>query len=129
MLRFDGVQFSPWKPPEGQVLPDERIYGLLGASDGSLWIGTGSGLAQWKNDKLVVYAKAGRFYSLLEDHHGTIWAGHTRALSIVPPLCRFAENEFKCFAFSDRPGMSWVGALREDHNGDLWIATAGAVCH
>jgi signal transduction histidine kinase/ligand-binding sensor domain-containing protein len=24
--------------------------------------------------------------------------------------------------------MSWVGGLKEDRNGDLWIATAGAVC-
>jgi signal transduction histidine kinase/ligand-binding sensor domain-containing protein len=128
LLRFDGVQFSPWTPPEGQALPDARIYGLIGASDGSLWIGTGSGLARWKNDQLVVYANAGRFSSLLEDHQGTIWAGHTRAQGVVPPLCQFVGNEFKCFAFSDRPGMSWVGALKEDHNGDLWIATAGAVC-
>jgi signal transduction histidine kinase/ligand-binding sensor domain-containing protein len=128
LLRFDGVQFSPWKPPTGQALPDEHIYGLLGASDGSLWIGTGDGLARWKDNKLTVYAKAGRFSALLEDHLGTIWAGHTRALGVVPPLCRFSGNEFKCFALSDNPGLSWVGALKEDHNGDLWIATVGAVC-
>src|SRR5215813_4611667 len=99
LLRFDGVQFTPWKPPDGQALPDERIYGLLGANDGSLWIGTGRGLAQWKNDKLTVYAKLGRFGSILEDHQGTIWAGHTWDRHLLPPLCRITANEFKCFAF------------------------------
>jgi signal transduction histidine kinase/ligand-binding sensor domain-containing protein len=129
LIRFDGVQFSPWKPPEGQALPDDRIYGLFGASDGSLWIGTGKGLAQWKNNSLVVHAKLGRFSSLLEDRLGTEWAGHTRDLVLLPPLCRFSNNEFKCFAFSPDSAMSWVGALREDHQGDLWIGTGGGVCH
>jgi signal transduction histidine kinase/ligand-binding sensor domain-containing protein len=128
LLRFDGVQFSAWKPPGGQGLPDERIYGLLGASDGSLWIGTGWGLARWVDGKLVVYAKAGRFSTLLEDESGTIWAGHTRATNTVPPLCRFAGGEFRCFKFSDHPGRTWVGALKEDHSGNLWIGTDGAVC-
>ena len=79
LLRFDGVQFSPWKPRGGQALPSERIYGLLGSRDGSLWIGTGRGLTQLKNDRLTIYATMGRFSSLIEDHQGTIWAGHTRA--------------------------------------------------
>ena len=56
LLRFDGVQFVPWSPPEGNHLPGNRIFGLLGASDGSLWIETGSGLARWQDGKLTVYA-------------------------------------------------------------------------
>src|SRR5262249_37478564 len=128
LLRFDGVQFTPWKPPDGQALPDERIYGLLGANDGSLWIGTGRGLAQWKNDKLTVYAKLGRFGSILEDHQGTIWAGHTWDPHLLPPLCRITANEFKCFAFSDDPKMDVTHALQEDRNGDLWIGSIGTVC-
>jgi len=63
-----------------------------------------------------------------EDRQGTIWAGHTRSLNVAPPLCRLAANEFKCFAFSDDPEMFWIGALKEDRNGDLWIGSVGAVC-
>ncbi len=40
LLRFDGVRFTPWEPPAGSRLPDERIISLLGTRDGSLWIGT-----------------------------------------------------------------------------------------
>jgi signal transduction histidine kinase/ligand-binding sensor domain-containing protein len=130
LLHFDGVQFSPWKAPNGQPLPDERIFALLGASDGSLWIGTGSGLARWKDGRLVTYARAGRFSSIVEDPHGTIWAGHTRGIGVVPPLCTFAGNDFKCLAFSDQPlpGSAVVTALAVDHHGDLWIGTRSAIC-
>jgi ligand-binding sensor domain-containing protein len=38
-LRFDGVRFVPWKPAGGNKLSSARITALLGASDGSLWIG------------------------------------------------------------------------------------------
>jgi signal transduction histidine kinase/ligand-binding sensor domain-containing protein len=130
LIRFDGVQFSPWKAPERQPLPDERIYGLLGASDGSLWIGTGSGLARWKDGHLVTYASAGRFGSIVEDSNGTIWAGHTRAIGAVPPLCSFRADEFKCFAFTDQPfpGLPVVAALAVGHHGDLWIGVQSAIC-
>jgi hypothetical protein len=69
-------------------LPDDRIVALLGARDGSVWIGTRNGLAQWKDGNLIVHARVGRFGALLEDREGTVWAGHTRALTELPPLCR-----------------------------------------
>src|SRR5262245_31526736 len=36
LVRFDGVKFSPWSPPQGESVPG-RIGDLLGARDGSLW--------------------------------------------------------------------------------------------
>ena len=41
VMRFDGVRTVQWRPPAGEALPDERVRTLLGASDGSLWIGAG----------------------------------------------------------------------------------------
>lgn len=128
LISFDGVRFEPWRPLEGTQLPDDRIFALLGATDGSLWIGTGNGLAQWKDGKLVVLATAGRFAALLEDRHGTVWAGHTRALSELPPLCRYSAAEFHCFEPSDSLPIRFVGALHEDRQGELWIGGAGGVC-
>jgi len=129
LLRFDGVQFSPWKAPDGQPLPDVRIISLLGASDGSLWIGTMSGLARSKDGQLVTYTKLGTFLAIAEDSHGTIWAGHIRDINL-PPLCRFQGNDFKCFAVSDRPlpGVPVVTALTVDQLGDLWVGIPGGVC-
>lgn len=55
-MRFDGVKFTRWSPPEGQSLPSRGFGALLGASDGSLWIGTTGWLAQLKDGRLTNYA-------------------------------------------------------------------------
>ena len=128
LLRFDGVRFAPWEPPAGSHLPDDRIIGLLGARDGGLWIGTANGLARWYDSKLVVYARAGRFAALLEDRRGTVWAGHTRALAEVPPLCRFEHGQFRCFRFPAEDGLSYIGAVHEDRQGELWLGGENGVC-
>jgi signal transduction histidine kinase/ligand-binding sensor domain-containing protein len=128
LIRFDGVQFVPWHPPEGSHLPDNRVYGLLGASDGSLWIGTGNGLARWKDGKLTVYARMGRFSALVEDHHGTVWAGHTRALDSLPPICRFSQDQFQCFPIPDQSSVRYVGSLYVDRSDNLWLGSENTVC-
>jgi ligand-binding sensor domain-containing protein len=128
LVRFDGARFEPWHPPAGIPLPSERIFSLLGARDGSLWIGTDSGLAEWKDGRLAVYAKTGRFVALLEDHDGTIWAGHTRNVAQLSPLCRFAKGEFRCFGPSDGLPFLWVAGLHQDDRGTLWVGGDGGVC-
>ena len=128
LVSFDGARFVPWRLPEGMHLPDDRIVALLGAKDGSLWIGTGNGLAQWKDGKLAVFATVGRFGALLEDQHGTVWAGHTRALTELPPLCRFTAGDFRCFGPADSLPVHYVAALHEDRKGELWIGGDSGVC-
>src|SRR6185437_12423217 len=39
LFRFDGSRFEPWSSPDGKKLPSSVIRHLLGARDGSLWIG------------------------------------------------------------------------------------------
>jgi len=128
LIRFDGVRFMPWQPPKGSQLPDDRIINLLGARDGSLWIGTAKGLAQWRAPNLVVHARTGRFSALLEDRRGTIWAGKTRALSELPPLCRSVRGDFRCFGFPDEYGLTYVRALHEDRQGNVWLGGDRGVC-
>ena len=55
LFRFDGSRFEPWSSPDGKKLPSD-FYGLLGARDGSLWIGMRGGLAHFVDRKLVVYS-------------------------------------------------------------------------
>src|SRR5437879_5140932 len=54
LVRFDGVRAVPWQPPGDQHLPTGRVFSLLVARDGTLWIGT-KGLASWKDGKLTQY--------------------------------------------------------------------------
>src|SRR6202166_5365702 len=55
LLRFDGVRFVPWQPPQGQNLPGTHFSAVFGSRDGSLWIGTTRSLARWKNRQLRTY--------------------------------------------------------------------------
>jgi ligand-binding sensor domain-containing protein len=52
LMRFDGVRFMPWQPPQGQNLPGTHFSAVLGSRDESLWIGTTRGLARWKDGQL-----------------------------------------------------------------------------
>src|SRR5687767_348611 len=44
LLRFDGSRFTAWPPPEMDApLPTAPVHALVGAPDGSLWVGFGGG--------------------------------------------------------------------------------------
>src|SRR5262245_51843843 len=75
LVRFDGVKFSSWSPPTGQSLPSGGVGALLGARDGSLWIGTSTGLSRLKDGRLFTYTTTPRspgIWAIAEDRAGTI---------------------------------------------------------
>ena len=79
LVRFDGVRFVPWAPPQDTPLPSSTVLSLLGARDGSLWIGTTAGLAHWTNGRLVRFPEVGgRVNAILEDDDGAIWIARSR---------------------------------------------------
>src|ERR1700738_1846967 len=77
LLRFDGVRSVPWQPPGNEHLPNSWIRSLLAARDGTLSIGTLTGLASWMDGKLTQYPDlAGHSVNtLVADREGTVWAG------------------------------------------------------
>src|ERR1700733_3949216 len=48
LLRFDGVRFVEWTPPNGESLPGKPPAALLESRDGSLWL-AGHGVAELRN--------------------------------------------------------------------------------
>ena len=119
LLRFDGVRSVPWEPRPDQHLPSINIVRLIAARDGTLWIGTSSGLASWKNGKLARYAELAGLsvYRLLEDHEGSVWAG---AFGVPNgKLCEIHEGSVRC-----HPEIAGLGTgpfgLHEDAKGNLW---------
>src|SRR6266850_2917560 len=66
LMRFDGVRFVPWTPPNGKHLPSSNVTALLGAGDGGLWIGMEGGLSHWDNRDLTNYlTEPGRVNSII----------------------------------------------------------------
>src|SRR5260370_37011334 len=93
LLRFDGVRFVPWLPPKGSSLSSARFSSLLGARDGSLWIGTAEGLSRLQNGRLQAYTNPAQpvgIGTIMEDPAGTIWVTRWRVPRGEGPPCRGA---------------------------------------
>jgi signal transduction histidine kinase/ligand-binding sensor domain-containing protein len=130
LLRFDGVRFVPWEPPSGRQLPNSSalIVSLLGARDGSLWIGTNIGLAHWRNAELTNYPGAIAYIdSILEDRNGAIWVTRTRIRDWSGPLCQVVSSELRCYGAADGIPIPAAGPIAEDGQGYLWIGGTGAL--
>jgi PAS domain S-box-containing protein len=117
LFRFDGVRAVAWQPPENQRLPHGTIFSLLAARDGTLWIGA-TGLASWKNGKLIEYPElANQFvFALREDREGTVWVGGATSPG---KLCAIRSGRVHCYGDDGRFGIG-VLSLYEDSKGNLW---------
>ena len=122
LVRFDGVRFVSWTPPDGKQLPSSRVFSAMGGSDGSLWIGTAAGLARWKNGSLVNYPETGRYVNaIIEDRQHAVWIALTRG---DHPLCQVADVKATCHGPADGISLPYASAsaLTDDSMGNLWIA-------
>src|SRR5258706_1468105 len=126
LTRFDGVRNSPWQPPAGTSLPDNRIRVLLTSRDGTLWIGTQGGLASWNGRELHNYPQldGALINALIEDHEGTVWIG--AGLANMGSLCAIRNTAIDCNG-SDNSFGAYVGCVHEDGKGALWVVAANGL--
>ena len=89
LVRFDGFQFVQWGAGTGPGLPGTFIPALVGARDGSVWVGFEdvSGVSRILDGEVTNFLARdglppGGVAVLLEDRHGTLWAGGRGGLSI-----------------------------------------------
>ena len=98
-----------------------RVKSILETEDGTLWVGTVSGL-----QRLHGSVESGRFEkvsdvsttvrALREDRAGTLWIG-----SIGGGLVRFHDGHFTRVQTPDNPPGSTVLALFEDSEQNVWV--------
>src|SRR5216683_587570 len=129
LVRFDGVRFVPWTPPDGQHLPSSNVTSLLGARDGSLWIGMEGGLSRWDKRDLTSYLIGPtRINSIIEDRNGTVWFVRSRGSAEAGGLCQIIGTGMRCYGKADGlPGSNVATALVEDGLGNLWTGSDTAV--
>jgi signal transduction histidine kinase/ligand-binding sensor domain-containing protein len=126
LLRFDGVKFLPWAPPDGTSLPSSVIYSLLGAHDGSLWIGTGAGLVHVVNGTAFEFPNFTEYVvSILEDPSDHIWISRQGTTERNGPLCEVSGSTIRCLDESDGVSLRTCcgQSLSRDAVGNLWIGT------
>jgi signal transduction histidine kinase/ligand-binding sensor domain-containing protein len=119
LLRFDGVRFVPWTPPGWDQITNPEVLHLLAASDGTLWIGTNSDVAAWKDGRLTIVPQVPRLgiiSGLGEDHEHRIWATF---IQTSRPLCEVALKGAVCFG--ERDGLAPLPS------GALTVATDGSL--
>jgi signal transduction histidine kinase/ligand-binding sensor domain-containing protein len=124
LVRFDGVRFVPWTPPEGSS-PIKAIYSLGASRDGSLWIGA-SDMMRWKDGKLSSFPNLdARINAILEDPAGGVWTTRSRIQDDQGPLCHISDEGVKCFGSRDGISIPYAGALARDTFGNLWLGGSG----
>src|SRR5579863_8202089 len=123
LFRFDGVRFVRWRAGSGEELSSTSVQTILGARDGSLWVGTETGLAHLVNGRLTLSEKGWATAPLIEDRDGKIWFLRVRPGDLTHPICEALQGEVHCYgkeAGLDIPGSS---AMAQDDSGDLWVGS------
>src|ERR1700733_3598427 len=128
LFRFDGVRVERWQPPfDGEPLPSNFVVRLHVARDGTLWIGTISGLASWRDGKLTRYPDLAGLVigSILEDRNGTVWVG-SYSLAAPGKLCAIDGAKVDCHG-SGGAIPKGVSFLYEDSHDVLWMVARDGV--
>ena len=94
------------------------VWSVLGARDGSIWLGTPLGLGRWHNGQITRFGRDGGLlnglgpHSLFEDHRGRIWVSTRRDFG-------YLQND-RFIPIGAVPG-GYVVSIVEDTARDIWI--------
>jgi ligand-binding sensor domain-containing protein len=128
LYRFDGARFTPWNAiSPATPLPNGPVHALIGAPDGSLWIGLGGGGGVVR----VVRGQVTRYTpvegappgvtGMIQDRQGAIWAAANRG------LYRFLNDRWTLMGEPDGYNGAEAFSVYEDRSGSVWAGTAAGV--
>jgi signal transduction histidine kinase/ligand-binding sensor domain-containing protein len=129
LVRFDGAVFARHETGvQRTAVADQVVSALLGARDGSIWIGhsgaggiariTGGAITRFESDAGL---PAGGIVALEEDRTGTIWAGGRVGLSA------FRQGHWERVVAAPPLSDAAIYSIYEDRDGRLWLGTSKGV--
>ncbi len=128
LFQFDGVRLVKWTPYRGGQFPSSKINSLLGSCDGSLWIATDSGLAQWKNQELtMISGSQARISWIIERANGEVWFSRIPLSDQSGGVCRVSGQQAQCFGPRAGIPVKSAAVLSEDRSGSLWFGDQSKV--
>ena len=128
LVRFDGVRFVPWNSFSDGSIATWPIYTVLAARDGSLWIGSGTRVAQVRDRRISRYEISGRAVDMVEDDDGTIWFARTRVRDDMGPACSVSHSKLDCYGKPDIP-YPFIGSIGHSNGGGFWLGSSYGLCH
>lgn len=119
----DGYARQVWHTEDG--LPEETVQAFAQTPDHFLWIGTSGGLVRFDGAQFVVFNsdntrafRENSVFCLATARDGTLWIGTEGG-----GLISYKDGLFRAWSKTDGLTNGYIRALREHHNGDLWIGT------
>jgi signal transduction histidine kinase/ligand-binding sensor domain-containing protein len=120
LFRFDGLQFEPFQPPEGQAGPTGSVSMVFAPPNhAGLWIGYRfGGVGWWHTGRLRHFGledglPSGTVLAFTASHDGRIWAGTTTGLASFD-----GQRWSKASDMNYPAGATY--ALHVDRFDDLW---------
>ena len=97
-------------------------------ADGSMWVGTASGMLHVASDGALLPLQANgrrgeRVDQLFRDRQGVLWIATERG------VFRLQDNQLQSFAPGSALAVNRVLSLYEDREGDLWLGTDSGGLH
>ena len=129
LVRFDGASFVKRSlDDEAASIADRAVTAVLGARDGSLWVGHGGagGVERLNGDVVTRFTSdtglfAGSIAALAEDRDGIVWAAGRGGLAA------FRGDKWERIASPSELKDAAVYSVYEDRGGRLWIGTSEGV--
>jgi signal transduction histidine kinase/ligand-binding sensor domain-containing protein len=127
LVRFDGIRLERFEPPEFPELPSTDIEFLLGAPEGSLWVGYhAGGITRIKGTEITNYGEADglsgtQITGFALDEQGTLWAGTSVGLK------RFANGRWSSVGLDWNLSPGTVAFPLLDRQGRIWVMQRNAV--
>jgi len=122
LVQWQGYRhWESWAAQQG--VPDDDVWSILRARDGTLYAGTGRGLARLEGSRFIGVDDTGaggrQWGALAEDAHGDLWAGSFSGVLIRRDgragrsrvVARMPERIIYTLLFDDA-GRLWIGTDR-----------------
>lgn len=124
LVRFRDEQWQVLSAPHG--LTSNKILALYEDREGSLWVGTDSGLDQLLDTKFITYTSR---EGLPHDSVYGVAAARDGSVYVTTPdgLARLRNGKTTIYTTKDGLQNSYCSALYESRDGTLWIGTGSGL--
>jgi ligand-binding sensor domain-containing protein/anti-sigma regulatory factor (Ser/Thr protein kinase) len=132
LIRFDGVRFVRWTPPDGEELPGTEIVSLTASANGGLWIGMRGAILKLHDGHLERYDALngipdGPIVTMVEDRAGRLWAGCGGKAR--EGLVKIENRHVTTFGQDHGLPSTQVFSLLLERDDSLWVGTVRGICH